>query len=88
VREVCADVAVRGGDVVIVSGKRVEEGQDLLTQAPPGGDRVSPVADFVAGPTRVTVNVRLGSSGDDKLDPTVVVRVRQDEKAAVPVRRD
>jgi hypothetical protein len=35
VREACADVAVRSGDVVVVSGKRAEEGQDPLTQASP-----------------------------------------------------
>jgi hypothetical protein len=36
VREACADVADGGEDVIIVSGKRAEEGQDPLTQASPG----------------------------------------------------
>jgi hypothetical protein len=35
-REACADVAEGGDDVIIVSGKRAEEGQDPLTQASPG----------------------------------------------------
>ena len=36
VREACADVVNRGEDVILVSGKRAEEGQDPLTQASPG----------------------------------------------------
>jgi hypothetical protein len=35
-REACADVAEGGDDVIIVSGKRADEGQDPLTQASPG----------------------------------------------------
>ena len=36
VREACADVADGGEGVIIVPGKRAEEGQDPLTQASPG----------------------------------------------------
>lgn len=65
------------------------------------GVDVGTLVEFVAAPTGYTVNVRLckwGLSGDDKLESTVVVHLRQDwatvvfasrcTKAVVRVRRD
>ena len=55
------------------------------------GVGVGLLVDFDAAPTGVTVNVQLckwGSSRDDSPDPTTVVRVRRDAKAAVRIRWD
>ena len=58
VREVCADVVNRGEDVILVNGKRAEEGQDPLTQASPGQVSTSvqlstqgpsPTSDYASG---------------------------------------
>ena len=65
VREACTNVVDGGEDVIIVSGKRAEEGQDPLTQALPGQGSTSvqlstqespPTSDYASGVHQETTN--------------------------------
>ena len=65
VREACADVVDGGEDMIIVSGKRSEEGQDRLTQASQGQGSTSvqlstqgssSTSDYASGVHQETIN--------------------------------
>jgi len=67
VREACTDVVDGGEDMIIVSGKRAEEGQALLTQASPGQGSPS-TSDYASGVHQETINPS-SSSGEIQKPP-------------------
>jgi hypothetical protein len=80
VREACADMADGGEDVIIVSGKRAEEGQDPFTQASPGQGSTSlqlstsspqgspPTSDYASGVHQETTDpIQLPSSASGEM---------------------